>query len=257
MRISTHLASLSQPIAFQSSHQNAWGPYPAGIPLPASSFPHSISIPTRLLTKRSTRYPTTERPFQQPHMHPRSNSVQPTPHSPSPPSGTPSLTAPLPTIQSLTTAFPTVQHPSHDPALKVNWARDVLMLVDRAQQNSSGDAPPRRTRHHTGSPTAAFRPDRGPARRADRVRPTPHANPHLCCGGDLPLRPVFCVRRVPGSRPTQPPSPSTTLTPHEQDTPRLGSTLAVIATFQRCNAYTRTRCQSRELWLRMSFSPLI
>jgi hypothetical protein len=178
-------------------------------------------------------------------------------HSPSPPSGTPSLTAPLPTIQSLTTAFPTVQHPSHDPALKINWARDVLMLVDRAQQNSSGDAPPRRTRHHTGSPTAAFRPDRGPARRADRVRPTPHANPHLCCGGDLPLRPVFCVRRVPGSRPTQPPSPSTTLTPHEQDTPRLGSTLAVIATFQRCNAYTRTRCQSRELWLCMSFSPLI
>jgi hypothetical protein len=36
---------LSQPITFQSSHQNAWGPYPAGIPLPASSFPHSISYP--------------------------------------------------------------------------------------------------------------------------------------------------------------------------------------------------------------------
>jgi hypothetical protein len=75
-------------------------------------------------------------------MHPRSNTVQPSPHPPSPPSGTPSLTAPLPTIQSLATAFPTVQHPSHDPALKINWARDVLMLADRAQQNSSGDAPP-------------------------------------------------------------------------------------------------------------------
>ena len=35
-----------------------------------------------------------------------------------------------------------MQHPSHDPALKINWARDVLMLVDRAQQNASGDAPP-------------------------------------------------------------------------------------------------------------------
>jgi hypothetical protein len=177
-------------------------------------------------------------------MHPRSNS------SPHPPSGTPSLTAPLSTIQSLTTVFPNVQHPSHDPALKISWARDVLMLVDRAQQNASGDAP---LVGPPGSPTLASRPDRGPARRLDHVRPTPHPNLHLCCGGDLP---VFCVRRVPGSRPTQPLSPSATLTmPHEQDTPRLGSALAVITTFQGYNACTR--CQSRELWLRMCFSPLL
>ena len=32
-----------------------------------------------------------------------------------------------------------MQHPNHDPALKINWARDIL---DRAQQNASGDAPP-------------------------------------------------------------------------------------------------------------------
>ena len=39
---------------------------------------------------------------------------------------------------------PSSNHPvAHDcPALKINWARDVLMLVDRAQQNASGDTPP-------------------------------------------------------------------------------------------------------------------
>jgi hypothetical protein len=56
-------------------------------------------------------------------------------------SAVPSLTAPLPTIQSLSTAFPTIQQPAHDPALKLAWARDVLLLVDRTQQPSSTDIP--------------------------------------------------------------------------------------------------------------------
>lgn len=66
------------------------------------------------------------------------------PAVPSPPqqgNGVPSLTAPLPTIQLLTNALPTVQNPNHDPAKKINWARDVLLLVDRAQQNASSDTP--------------------------------------------------------------------------------------------------------------------
>ncbi|KIJ61884.1 hypothetical protein HYDPIDRAFT_95685 [Hydnomerulius pinastri MD-312] len=86
-------------------------------------------------------------PPQQPQVHPRTTSVHSSyapPQAPSPPrqgNGVPSLTAPLPDIQSLTVALPTVQQPHHDPSLKINWARDVLMLVDRAQQNPSSDTP--------------------------------------------------------------------------------------------------------------------
>ncbi|PBK94885.1 HCP-like protein [Armillaria gallica] len=42
-----------------------------------------------------------------------------------------SLTAPIPTIPSLDSAMGTVQLPSHDPALRIAWCRDVLYLVDR------------------------------------------------------------------------------------------------------------------------------
>lgn len=53
----------------------------------------------------------------------------------------PSLTAPIPTIQSLSTALPTIQQPAHDPALKLAWARDVLLLVDRTRYPSATDIP--------------------------------------------------------------------------------------------------------------------
>ncbi|KAF8137269.1 HCP-like protein [Boletus edulis] len=136
-------------------NQNAWGTWnqqsPAAIPLPASPRPQQHPYPhqTPPLNHRAS-VPTLlnySQPPQQPHMHPRSNSVQPSyfpPQAPSPPrqNGVPSLTAPLPTIQSLATALPTIQQSSHDPALKITWARDVLMLVDRAQQNASDDTPP-------------------------------------------------------------------------------------------------------------------
>jgi hypothetical protein len=54
------------------------------------------------------------------------------------------------------------------------------MLVDCAQQNSSGDAPPRRTRHHTGSPTACVS-SRSWSRSSCRSRPpnTPRQSPSL------------------------------------------------------------------------------
>jgi hypothetical protein len=129
-----------QPIAFHSSrpHQNfAWGPCP-GIPLPAPPLPPQHSYPHQAPYQPQYQIPHHRASVpipQQPHMHPRSNTVQPPPRPPPPPSGTPPH-------HPVTTAFLTVQHPSHDPALKINWARDVLMLVDRAQQNSSGDAPP-------------------------------------------------------------------------------------------------------------------
>lgn len=53
--------------------------------------------------------------------------------------GPPSLTAPLPTIPSLTSALPSIQNPSHDPALRIAWVRDVLFLVDRAQGSPLGE----------------------------------------------------------------------------------------------------------------------
>ncbi|EIW78742.1 HCP-like protein [Coniophora puteana RWD-64-598 SS2] len=84
----------------------------------------------------------------QPH-HPRASSMYsqyppspaqspPAMHQTAPPA---SLTAPLPTPQSLASALPVVQQPTHDPSFKVNWARDVLMLVDRSQQNPSAEIP--------------------------------------------------------------------------------------------------------------------
>lgn len=56
-----------------------------------------------------------------------------------PPSGSTSesLTAPLPTIVSLTSVLHSVEQPSFDPARKVKWCRDVLFLVERAQQQTS------------------------------------------------------------------------------------------------------------------------
>lgn len=88
--------------------------------------------------------------FQQPPWNP---AGVPLPVSPRPPpsmpppsraqsqTAVPSLTAPIPTLQSLSTALPTIQQPAHDPALKLAWARDVLLLVDRIQHPTATDFP--------------------------------------------------------------------------------------------------------------------
>ena len=47
-----------------------------------------------------------------------------------------SLTAPLPTIQTLTAATPSVQDPTFDPAGKVAWCRDIFYLVDRLNHSA-------------------------------------------------------------------------------------------------------------------------
>ncbi|KAJ7487861.1 hypothetical protein FB451DRAFT_728615 [Mycena latifolia] len=62
--------------------------------------------------------------------------MPPPPRLPSPPRDG-QLTVPLPSIQALTAALPTVTSPSHDPALQLAWARDVLFLVDRTPSLSS------------------------------------------------------------------------------------------------------------------------
>ena len=68
------------------------------------------------------------------------SSLGPPPKLPSPPiPDAPSLTAPVPTIPALLAAVQAVQQPSYDPVSKVAWSRDVIFLVNRAQQNSSAD----------------------------------------------------------------------------------------------------------------------
>ncbi|KAF8189799.1 hypothetical protein K438DRAFT_1907217 [Mycena galopus ATCC 62051] len=66
----------------------------------------------------------------------RTPSPMPPGRLPSPPRDG-SLTVPLPAIAALTAAQPTVTSPSHDPALQLAWARDVLFLVDRTPSLST------------------------------------------------------------------------------------------------------------------------
>ncbi|KAJ7826844.1 hypothetical protein B0H13DRAFT_2120471, partial [Mycena leptocephala] len=67
---------------------------------------------------------------QQHQQQARTPSPMPPARLPSPPRDG-SLTVPLPSVSALTAALATVTAPSHDPALQLAWARDVLFLVDR------------------------------------------------------------------------------------------------------------------------------
>ena len=72
---------------------------------------------------------------------PSANSPYQPPQSTRPASPTnASLTAPLPTIQTLAAATPSMQDPSFDPARKVVWCRDIFFLVDRLN-HSATEAP--------------------------------------------------------------------------------------------------------------------
>lgn len=83
--------------------------------------------------------------YAPPHREPSVTSTYgPARKPPSPPrrmQGPPSLTAPLPTIQSLTAALPLIQSPSGDLAAKIEWCKDVLLLVRISQQSTSSDGP--------------------------------------------------------------------------------------------------------------------
>lgn len=70
-----------------------------------------------------------------PHPSPSTNlPYQPLQNLPS--STNASLTAPLPTIQTLTGAIPSMQDPTFDPARKVIWCRDIFFLVDHLNQSA-------------------------------------------------------------------------------------------------------------------------
>ncbi|KAF8076340.1 hypothetical protein FPV67DRAFT_1664619 [Lyophyllum atratum] len=68
-------------------------------------------------------------PAQQPPLQPAAHTA-------------PSLTAPIPTVDTLQPAVPNIHNPTYDPSLKVAWARDVLALVDRTLNTSSSTDPP-------------------------------------------------------------------------------------------------------------------
>ncbi|KAF8627542.1 hypothetical protein AX15_004377 [Amanita polypyramis BW_CC] len=76
------------------------------------------------------------------HQHRASvaSTYGPLPKPPSPPiADSPSLTAPIPTVPALQAVAQAIQQPSYDPVSKVAWSRDVIFLVNRAQQNTSAD----------------------------------------------------------------------------------------------------------------------
>ncbi|KAJ8496917.1 hypothetical protein ONZ45_g12256 [Pleurotus djamor] len=86
-------------------------------------------------------------PQPQPQQHFRAPSLStfgPPARAPTPPrqsTAPPSLTAPLPSIPTLLQALPTVQQPTHDPALRLSWAKDVIFLINRDQHVQSNDIP--------------------------------------------------------------------------------------------------------------------
>ena len=76
--------------------------------------------------------------FNSPYPYPPTHSpYQPPKNNPAPPPSSGSLTAPLPTIQTLTDAMPSMQDPSFDPARKVHWCRDIFLLVGRLNQSTA------------------------------------------------------------------------------------------------------------------------
>ncbi|KAJ7588155.1 HCP-like protein [Mycena floridula] len=119
-----------------------WAPWNQSSPYPAQPLPHpgSSSLSPYVNNLNSSMaslmfsLPQTQHP-------PRAISAQP----PSPPRQNQPLplTAPIPSIPSLNQVLGTIQQPSHDPALKLAWCRDVLFLVDQsqtAQSHTSGTA---------------------------------------------------------------------------------------------------------------------
>ncbi|CCL98738.1 uncharacterized protein FIBRA_00743 [Fibroporia radiculosa] len=80
------------------------------------------------------------RPMRTASVYSTHGPQMPPPQQPANTSAPPSLTAPLPTIPTLLSQLPSVEQPHFDPAFKIAWCRDVLALVDRAQQLAISDS---------------------------------------------------------------------------------------------------------------------
>ena len=163
----TQLASLcTSPLRVSPAapKQNAWA-----LPL-ASPRPHSIcTLPPyhRASVPPLQRHGCTQGPTLFSHLHTF-------------------LTAPLPTIQPLTTDLHTVAQRNHNPAPEINWTSDMSIALNRILQVMPHPSVP-----PPYLPTVASRSNH------DRLL---NSNTHRCSGGDLFSCHVFCIRCIPKSR---------------------------------------------------------
>ncbi|KAI0739282.1 hypothetical protein C8Q80DRAFT_1112956 [Daedaleopsis nitida] len=113
-----------------------WAPWS---PSMSTTSPPSFPTPFAAPPAPSSHHPSLSGSFANLGIGPRTSSPLSTPSGSR--DGPPSLTAPLPTLAILSVQQSTVQQPHGDPARKVVWCRDVLSLVDRAQQQHSRTSP--------------------------------------------------------------------------------------------------------------------
>lgn len=132
--VSSSMASLSlgpQPLQ-QPHHSHQHSQSRSRAPSAYNSSPPQIPqlMPQAAGPSQSQQYypPSTSPPARSP---PRQNSF---------PAGPPSLTAPLPTVSTLTSALPSVQQQGGEPTKQIAWCRDVLSLVSRAENLQSVSA---------------------------------------------------------------------------------------------------------------------
>ncbi|KAI0760006.1 hypothetical protein C8Q74DRAFT_1293305 [Fomes fomentarius] len=116
----------------QGSDWAPWSP-PTSQPIPPSfPTPFAPSSPPNHVRSSSSS-------FSNMNLAPRTSSPLSTPSGAR--DGPPSLTAPVPTLAILSVQQSAIQQPNADPARKIAWSRDVLSLVDRAQQLHSRASP--------------------------------------------------------------------------------------------------------------------
>ncbi|KAI0716270.1 hypothetical protein C8Q76DRAFT_692038 [Earliella scabrosa] len=114
-----------------------WSPWS---PPPPQSHPNMPSFPSPYASPPAhTHQKSLSGSFASLNIGPRTSSPLSTPSGAR--DGPPSLTAPLPTLAILSVQQSAVQPPNADPARRIAWCRDVLSLVDRAQQLHSRTSP--------------------------------------------------------------------------------------------------------------------
>ncbi|KAI8969458.1 hypothetical protein BD414DRAFT_541115 [Trametes punicea] len=114
----------------QGSDWSPWSPPPPSTATP--SFPQPFAP---ALSPSHQHRPSLSSSFANLTLDPGAPSPRASPPAPSVPrDGPPALTAPLPTVAILSVQQVAIQQPNADPARRIAWCKDVLALVDRAQQ---------------------------------------------------------------------------------------------------------------------------
>ena len=130
-------ASAPLPQRQQQQQQQAWSPW-AQQPQQQYTQPSQQELAQSLANLSMTSIPPPAPLALQPPPPPATTT---TTTSQLPPS-VPSLTASIPILSQLQEAAQHVVSPTHDPALKIAWCRDVFVLVDRATGSLAATDPP-------------------------------------------------------------------------------------------------------------------